>query len=41
MVNIYSLISHVVVERLEFLLCIREVEGSNLGKETGYPEMLG
>jgi hypothetical protein len=29
---------NVVVEWLAFLLCIREVPGSNLGPETGYPD---
>jgi hypothetical protein len=29
---------NIVVERLTFLLRIREVTGSNLGLETGYPD---
>jgi hypothetical protein len=30
----------IVVEWLTFLLLIREVLGSNLGQETGYPDMV-
>jgi hypothetical protein len=29
----------IVVEWLALLLCIRDVPGSNLGPETGYPEV--
>jgi hypothetical protein len=29
--------TNIVVEWLTFLLCIREVLGSDLGAETGYP----
>jgi hypothetical protein len=32
------LLSNVVVERLALFLRIREVTGSNLGPETGYPD---
>jgi hypothetical protein len=34
----YSKLLNVVVEWLSLLLLIREVSGSNLGPETGYPD---
>jgi hypothetical protein len=35
----YMNLQNITVEWLALLLCIREVPGSNLGPETGYPEV--
>jgi hypothetical protein len=34
----WKALTNVVVERLTLLLNIQDVTGSNLGKETGYPD---